>query len=132
MDEGQGYGVPIAEVLTPSEALHSDHLSAVGALADVALSPGVTARVPVGYWSVDGERAGYRSAAPAVGSDEPGWRAERFDPAPVAAAGGLPLQGIRVIDLGIIVAGGELSRLFGDMGAEVIKVVFTGLRYRQT
>ena len=33
-----------------------------------------------------------------------------------------PLEGIRVIDLGVIVAGGELSRLFGDLGAEVIKV----------
>jgi crotonobetainyl-CoA:carnitine CoA-transferase CaiB-like acyl-CoA transferase len=29
---------------------------------------------------------------------------------------------LRIIDLGIIVAGGELSRLFGDLGAEVIKV----------
>jgi crotonobetainyl-CoA:carnitine CoA-transferase CaiB-like acyl-CoA transferase len=32
------------------------------------------------------------------------------------------LEGIRVVDLGIIVAGGELSRLFGDLGAHVIKV----------
>jgi crotonobetainyl-CoA:carnitine CoA-transferase CaiB-like acyl-CoA transferase len=119
---GQQYGVPIAAVLTPSEALHSDHLDAVGALADVDLAPGVTARVPVGYWSVDGARAGFRAAAPAVGAGEPRWRAERFQPAPVASVGGLPLEGIRVVDLGIIVAGGELSRLFGDLGAHVIKV----------
>ncbi len=120
--QGQQYGVPIAAVLTPSEALHSDHLDAVGALADAELAPGVTARVPVGYCSVDGGRAGFRTAAPPVGADEPVWRAERFDPAPVAAVGGLPLEGIRVLDLGIIVAGGELSRLFGDLGAEVVKV----------
>jgi len=36
--------------------------------------------------------------------------------------GVLPLTGIRVVDLGIIVAGGELSRLFGDVGAEVLKI----------
>lgn len=119
---GQQHGVPIAAVLTPSEALHSDHLDAVGALADVDLAPGVTARVPVGYWSVDGARAGFRAAAPPVGAGEPVWRAERFQPAPVAPVGGLPLEGIRVVDLGIIVAGGELSRLFGDLGAHVIKV----------
>ncbi len=120
--EGQRHGVPIAAVLTPSEALHSDHLDAVGALADVDLVGGVSARVPVGYWSVDGERAGFRSAAPAAGSGESHWRTERFDPTPVGSVGDLPLEGIRVIDLGIIVAGGELSRLFGDLGAEVIKV----------
>ena len=120
--EGQRHGVPIAAVLTPSEALHSDHLCAVDALADVEIAPGVTARVPVGYWSVDGRRAGFRTGAPTAGRDEPLWRAERFDPAPVGAVGALPLEGVRVIDLGIIVAGGELSRLFGDLGAEVIKV----------
>ncbi|MFM9033369.1 MAG: CoA transferase [Mycobacterium sp.] len=120
--EGQRHGVPIAAVLTPAEALHSDHLGAVGALADTALAPGLSARVPVGYWSVDGYRAGIRTPAPALSCDEIDWRTESFDPEPIAAAGGLPLAGIRIVDLGIIVAGGELSRLFGDMGAEVIKV----------
>jgi crotonobetainyl-CoA:carnitine CoA-transferase CaiB-like acyl-CoA transferase len=120
--EGQRHGVPIAAVLTASEALHSDHLDAVDALTDAELAPGVTARVPVGYWSVDGERAGFRTAARPVGAEEPCWRGERFDPVPGAPVGGLPLEGIRVADLGIIVAGGELSRLFGDLGAEVVKV----------
>ena len=120
--EGQQHGVPIAAVLTPSEALRSDHLDAVGALADAELAPGVTARVPVGYWSVDDGRAGFRTPVRTVAADEIGWRTARFDPTPVAPVGGLPLEGTRVIDLGIIVAGGELSRLFGDLGAEVIKV----------
>ncbi len=120
--EGQNYGVPIAAVLTPSEALHSDHLDEVGALTDADLAPGVRVRVPVGNWSVDGARAGFRTAAPALGADEPAWRAARFEPAPTGTVGDPPLAGIRVVDLGIIVAGGELSRLFGDMGAEVIKV----------
>src|SRR6185312_6846519 len=37
-------------------------------------------------------------------------------------AGGRPFDGMRILDLGIIVAGGELGRLFADLGAEVIKV----------
>ncbi|MCW1957945.1 MAG: CoA transferase [Mycobacterium sp.] len=120
--EGQQYGVPIAAVLTPSEALHSDHLDEVGALTDAELGPGVTATVPVGYWSVDGRRAGFRNAPPGVGADQPVWRTGRFEPAPTGPVGELPLAGIRVLDLGIIVAGGELSRLFGDLGAEVVKI----------
>jgi crotonobetainyl-CoA:carnitine CoA-transferase CaiB-like acyl-CoA transferase len=120
--DGQSHGVPIAAVLTPSEALHSDHLAAVGALADVELAPGVAARVPVGYWSVDGARAGFRTSAPSVGAGETAWRTKRYDPEPVGPVGALPLTGIRIADLGIIVAGGELSRLFGDVGAEVLKI----------
>ncbi len=33
-----------------------------------------------------------------------------------------PFDGLRILDLGVIVAGGELGRLFGDLGAEVIKI----------
>ena len=39
--EGQAHGVPIAAVLTPSQALGSEHLAAVGALVDTELAPGV-------------------------------------------------------------------------------------------
>ena len=35
---------------------------------------------------------------------------------------GRPFDGLRILDLGVIVAGGELGRLFADLGAEVIKV----------
>ncbi|WP_059019144.1 CoA transferase [Mycobacterium sp. M26] len=120
--DGQAHGVPIAAVLTPAEALKSEHLAEVGALVDTELAPGVTARVPVGYWVVDGEHAGYRTPAPAVGSSDVDWQTTSFAPAPTHPVGGRPLEGIRVVDLGVIVAGGELSRLFGDLGAEVIKV----------
>ena len=120
--EGQAHGVPIAAVLTPSAALDSDHFAEVGAFTDTELAPGVPARVPVGYWVVDGQRAGWRTPAPAAGSGEARWLYPPFRPEPTVTAGQLPLTGVRIVDLGIIVAGGELSRLFGDLGAEVIKV----------
>ena len=123
---GQAHGVPIAAVLTPSRILASEHFQAVGAITDAEIVPGVRTSVPTGYFVVDGQRSGFRAPAPAAGQDEPRWRE---DPAPAPAPSGTvdgypsyPFEGLRILDLGIIVAGGELSRLFGDLGAEVIKV----------
>jgi crotonobetainyl-CoA:carnitine CoA-transferase CaiB-like acyl-CoA transferase len=120
---GQSHGVPIAEVLDPADALTSEHFQTVGAAAEVELAPGARATVPVGYYTVDGRHAGFRHPAPAVGADEPVWAATPVvTPEPTAQERGLPFEGLRIVDLGIIVAGGELSRLFADLGAEVIKV----------
>jgi crotonobetainyl-CoA:carnitine CoA-transferase CaiB-like acyl-CoA transferase len=115
--EGQRRGVPIAAVLTPAQALSSEHFRAVGALADVA--PGLS--VPVGPFVVDGEHAGYAEPAPAPGADETAWATERLE-LPAAGVSTRPFDGMRILDLGVIVAGGELGRLFADLGAEVIKI----------
>jgi crotonobetainyl-CoA:carnitine CoA-transferase CaiB-like acyl-CoA transferase len=120
---GQAHGVPIAAVLSPSETLSSDHFRATGAIIDAELAPDVATRVPVGYFRVNGRHAGFRAPAPAVGQHRARWQAAPASvPAPSTSVGGYPLDGLRIVDLGIIVAGGELSRLFADLGAEVIKV----------
>ncbi|OBJ48952.1 CaiB/BaiF CoA-transferase family protein [Mycobacterium sp. 1423905.2] len=119
---GQARGVPIAAVLTPSRILASEHFAAVDAITDITLAPGVTVTAPTGYFVVDGQRCGLRQAPPAPGHDESAWRSQ---PAPTPRPGppsDYPLHGLRILDLGIIVAGGEVGRLFGDMGAEVIKI----------
>jgi crotonobetainyl-CoA:carnitine CoA-transferase CaiB-like acyl-CoA transferase len=119
---GQSYGVPIAAVLTPSEALSSEHFRAVGAMTRTELAPGVHVSAPAGAFVVDGSRAGLRSPAPPPGAHQPAWLP---GPRPAPGAdrlGRRPFDGIRILDLGIIVAGGELGRLFADLGAEVIKV----------
>lgn len=120
---GQAHRVPIAAVLDPAEALTAEHFRAVGAITDADLAAGVSAAVPVGYFTVDGARAGLRRPAPTVGADAADWS----DAAPAAPSapgdtGDYPFTGLRILDLGIIVAGGETSRLFGDLGAEIIKV----------
>jgi crotonobetainyl-CoA:carnitine CoA-transferase CaiB-like acyl-CoA transferase len=118
---GQAHGVPIAAVLSPAQILASDHFQAVGAIADAELVPGVHACVPVGYFAVDGQHTGFRAPAPPAGHDEARWLAgPAATPAPRNVS--RPFDGLRIIDLGIIVAGGELSRLYGDLGAEVVKV----------
>lgn len=120
---GQAHGVPIAAVLTPSRILASEHFQAVGAITDAELVPGVHAKVPTGYFTVNEQRAGFRTPAPTAGRHEPRWLADPAPaPPPAGEVGGYPFEGLRILDLGIIVAGGELSRLFGDLGAEVIKV----------
>ncbi|MGC1740137.1 CoA transferase [Mycobacterium sp.] len=122
---GQAHGVPISAVLAPAQILVSDHFQAVGAIADAELVPGVHSSVPAGYLAVNGQHTGFRAPAPLAGHHEARWLA---DPAAVPAPGKSaerPFDGLRIIDLGIIVAGGELSRLFGDLGAEVIKVEST-------
>jgi crotonobetainyl-CoA:carnitine CoA-transferase CaiB-like acyl-CoA transferase len=122
---GQAHGVPIAAVLSPSQILESAHFRSVGAVTEADLVPGTRAIIPVGYHCVDGRHVGYRSPAPPAGHDDASWLAAPAQISTRQDAGTRPFDGLRIVDLGIIVAGGECSRLFGDLGAEVIKVEST-------
>jgi crotonobetainyl-CoA:carnitine CoA-transferase CaiB-like acyl-CoA transferase len=121
---GQSRGVPLAAVLSPAETLNSEHFRSVGALTEATIAPGVDVTLPVGAFVVDGRRVGFARPAPSVNADEARWRSTRSDD-PAAAddvTTNRPFDGLRILDLGVIVAGGELGRLFADLGAEVIKI----------
>jgi crotonobetainyl-CoA:carnitine CoA-transferase CaiB-like acyl-CoA transferase len=128
MDElvtaGQALGVPVAAVLSPAETLGSAHFRSVGALTEAAIAPGATVTVPVGAFVVDGNHVGFDRPAPSPGADEPAWKATRSErePSPDSTSVCRPFEGLRILDLGVIVAGGELGRLFADLGAEVVKI----------
>ena len=119
---GQSRGVPVAAVLTAAEALASEHFRAVHALTDVTIAADVAVTGPVGPIVVDGHRAGMVRPAPAAGADESDWATGSLSVPPGDTAIRRPFDGLRILDLGVIVAGGELGRLFADLGAEVIKV----------
>ncbi len=139
--EGQARGVPIAAVLSPARALGSEHFREAGALTETTIAsgiasgnipgttPGITITIPRSPFVVDGTHTGPAGPAPQAGADEPVWAATQSAAAQRMAGDrtgdwtlSRPFDGIRILDLGVIVAGGELGRLFADLGAEVIKV----------
>lgn len=119
--EGQRRGVPIAAVSRPQEVLRDEHFRARGSFVELPLGDGSAGRVPFGFVEIDGRQAGVRQPAPALDADsERQWAAVAS--AQQVQAQRRPFAGIRVLDLGVIVAGAELGRLLADQGAEVIKV----------
>lgn len=124
--EGAARGIPIGGVSTPAEVLRTDHFRQSGTLVDAVIASGVTARIPHGYSRIDGNRVGFRTAAPGLGQHNESviGVAHRSDP-PVSRGypvGAPPFAGLRVLDLGVIVFGAELGRQFADNGADVIKI----------
>ncbi|MGW0160971.1 CoA transferase [Mycobacterium sp. NPDC003323] len=118
--QGQSRGVPIAAVQTPAEALASDHFRAVGALAPLPVADGGSVTVPVGPFVIDGRHVGL--TAPACDGAAAQWLDAPNPLGRPRKDGRRPFDGLRILDLGVIVAGGELGRLFADLGARVVKV----------
>ncbi len=127
--EGQRRGVPIAALATPTQVLTDSHFAARGVFKPLALAPNLVGQLPSGYLEFEGQRAGHRERAPRLGAHTVAVLSEldAID-APARATATepdmqrRPLAGLRVLDLGVIVAGAEAGRLLADQGAEVIKV----------
>lgn len=118
-EQGQRHRVPTAAVLSLAEALRSEHVTGRGFFRDVELGPGLRAAVPVGIVEIDGHRASALNS--------PALPVARPEQAAILAGRtrrdeGLPLEGLRVLDLGVIVVGSDTGRLFGDLGADVVKI----------
>ena len=126
--EGTARGIPIAGVLTVDEVLASEHFTGTGTLVQAEIADDLRATVPSGYVFVDGARAGLVRRAPRPGehnhllTTSRSTRSEHDIGLPSLPSGAPPLTGLRMLDLGVIVFGAELGRLFADHGADVIKV----------
>jgi crotonobetainyl-CoA:carnitine CoA-transferase CaiB-like acyl-CoA transferase len=120
--------VPLTDVLTLGESMAAEHFTARGSFAELEVAPGTVGKIANGFLVVDGQRAGIRTPAPAPGEgdeellQDPGAPASAPLHPPLTADPARPLAGLRVLDLGVIVMGAELPRLFADMGADVVKV----------
>lgn len=120
--EAGRFGVPIAPILSLDEALQTEQVKARGSLAQVWNTAGRLITVPNGVFEIDGRRAAVRGA-PQVVSSEASWLSDdRFDPPADDVAPDRPLSGFTVLDLGVIVAGAEQTRLLADQGALTLKV----------
>lgn len=117
---GQQYGVPTAAVLSIEEALHTPQIQARGFFRELELAPGLTTPVPVGVLEVDGVRASVLNIAPAT-DRERGAAAVTLGTAESTVAG-RPLAGLKIVDFGVIIVGGDSTRMLADLGADVIKV----------
>jgi crotonobetainyl-CoA:carnitine CoA-transferase CaiB-like acyl-CoA transferase len=122
VEEGQALGVPTAAILSASQVLDTDAYALAGSFETRSIG-GEPMTVPSGWFEIDDQRVGYRTDAPAIGADTNIVSVDRVAPSfTLPAVGERPFDGIRVLDLGVIVVGAELGRLFGDYGADVIKI----------
>ncbi len=123
-EQAQARGIVCTPVLDPRRVLTNEHLASRGTLADLAVAPGVTARVSSGFFEFGGRRAGPATPAPAIGEHTEAvfadlGEARRGVPAPAPS---LPLAGLRVMDFGHGAVGVEAGKLFAEYGADVIKI----------
>lgn len=125
VEQGQSFGVPTAGLLTIPEVLAEPAFRDAGSFTGLQLAPGLDIMAPDAMLEVNGRKAGIRRPAPKLGEHNDEVFSEQRPPRighPAARSCGLPFSGLKVLDLGVIVVGGELGRLFADYGAEVIKV----------
>ena len=105
------HGVPLSALIELDETVGTEHIAERGIFSDFTLADGTVIPLPNGVMEIDHarmDRSGERPAAPL--------------PAPGHEVLARPLDGLNVLDLGVIVVGGESSRLLADNGADVIKL----------
>lgn len=108
---GQQHGVPLAGLNTLPDCLAADHIRARGTFTEADLPGGRRVPVPNGMVVIDGERMGALHTSTSAPR-----------PVPVSGKPGRPLEGLKVLDLGVIVVGAETGRLLADLGADVVKI----------
>ena len=129
--EAQSRGIPATPLLLPGEVMENEHAVGRGTFTSVSMGGGLEARVPSGFLTIEGKRAGPAKGAPELGESGEESFSEGGDRAEIEKLlaaecrepeGGYPLRGLRVIDFGVGAVGVEAARLLAEYGAEVIKI----------
>lgn len=113
--EGEKRGIPIARVYNFEDAIRSSQISERNMFVPREILPGVSALTPNGALEINLNRMNAETASDPV---ENHLNKKKF-PMPASTH---PFEGLKVLDLGVIVVGAETGRLFADHGAEVVKV----------
>lgn len=114
LEQATAHGVPAARVVEPNDVHDSIHARKRGSFVRRCLTDGTSVAVAAGWLEIDGARARPQSNRPAADwSTLQGTSARNLT---------RPLEDVKVLDLGVIVAGAETSRLLADQGAHVVKV----------
>ncbi|WP_125592140.1 CoA transferase, partial [Amycolatopsis balhimycina] len=121
VEQGQRHGVPAAALASADEVIAQPAFRENGSFAETTVD-GARAVVHSGWFELDDVRLTARAGAPELGEGTVSATHARLTPLPGARPGRLPFEGLRVLDLGVIVVGAELGRLFADYGADVIKI----------
>ena len=123
--EAQRRGIVATPMLKPADVLVNEHFVSRETFRHADLTPGMSAEVVDGFFSLDDERMGFRFRAPGIGEHQSLVPAPIDAPSPVdvpAPAPTAPLAGLRVLDFGHGGVGVEGGRMLAEYGADVIKI----------
>ncbi len=143
-EQAQARGIVCTPFLKPDDVLANPHFESRKTFDHVTIDDGRVMKLPSGWFEVDGERCGPTGRPPHVGehteevfaslwcgtgpvsrdaelAQAARWWAESEES---GSEGGkaLPLKGLRVMDFGHGGVGVECGRMFGEYGADVVKI----------
>ncbi len=123
-EDGQKHGVGIVPIYSPAEVMEDSHFKVRGTFAGFALPGGRTVRAPAAFVRMADSLPIPASPAPLLGGGLDALDGQRTPVVPAGGAG-FPLDGIRVIEVGSGAVAPEITRILGELGADVIKIEST-------